>query len=105
MLYIFVGVVRFPDDRDFIIMVDGELPLVEDVVRGVIGEIWGEGEVLLMAEGVDFREFVHGKHRESSRPDGYVLRCEVSSTKRIDYAVQYARRLRKLHEDDEPNTS
>jgi len=96
MLTVFVGVVRFPDERDFIIMVDGEAPLVEDTVCGVISEIWGGGEVLPLAEGVDFREFVHVKHKDSQRPDGYVLRCEVSSSKRVDYAIQYARRLHKL---------
>jgi hypothetical protein len=96
MLNVYIGVVRFPNNHDFIIMVDGELPLVEDAVRGVVGEIWGEGEILLTSEGIDFREFVHQANQGGERPDGYVLRCEVSSSKRIDYAVQYARRLRKL---------
>ena len=46
MLKVYVGVVRFPDDRDFVIMVDGEPGPVEDSVRQVIEEIWGEGEII-----------------------------------------------------------
>lgn len=36
MLKVFIGVVRFPDDRDFVIMVDGEAVPVADTVRQVI---------------------------------------------------------------------
>ena len=48
MLKVYVGVVRFPDDRDFVIMVDGEPGPVEDSVRQVIEEIWGEGEMAIV---------------------------------------------------------
>lgn len=96
MLKVFIGVVRFPDDRDFIIFVDGEPQPVEEAVQQVIREIWGDGAVELLAHGVDFVEFVHANHRERGRPDGYVLQCEVASPKRIGFAVQYARRLHNL---------
>lgn len=96
MLRVYVGVVRLPDDRDFVILVDGEEPLVEEAVVRVIREIWGEGDVKLLAEGLDFREFAHLKHENTSRPDGYVLQCEVGSPKRINFAIEYARRRRKL---------
>lgn len=96
MLKVYVGVVRFRDDRDFIIMVDGEPAPVEDAVKQVITEIWGEGEIGILTEGVDFREFVHA--RNQGRPDGYVLGCEVSTLKRVNYAIQYARRDRNRPE-------
>lgn len=100
MLKIFVGVVRFPDDRDFVIMVDGEPQPVEDSVRQVIQEIWGPGEIEATNQGVDFIEFVHINNQGSQRPDGYILGCEVGSLKRIGFAVQYARRLRHLKPDE-----
>ena len=96
MLKVFVGVVRLQDDRDFVIMVDGESGTVEDSVRQVIQEVWGEGEIEILTEGVDFTEFIHPRNKERSGPDGYVLGCEVGSLKRIGFAVQYARRLRNL---------
>lgn len=101
MLKVFVGVVRFRDDRDFIIMVDGESGTVEDAVQQVITEIWGDGEIGVLTEGVDFREFVHSNNRERGRPDGYVLGCEVSALKRVNYAVQYARRERHRENPDQ----
>jgi hypothetical protein len=96
VLKVYVGVVRLPDDRDFVILVDGESPLVEEAVIRVIREIWGDGDVKLLAEGLDFREFIHAGHENSSRPDGYVLQCEVGSPKRINFAIEYARRRKKL---------
>ena len=96
MLKVYVGVVRFRDNRDFIILVDGEEPIVEEAVMRVIGEIWGEGDISLLAEGLDFREFGHARNKGSGRPDGYVLQCEVGSPKRINFAVEYARRQKKL---------
>ncbi len=100
MLKVYVGVVRFRDDRDFIILVDGEPHIVEEAVMRVIGEIWGEGEVRLLAEGLDFREFGHARNKGSGRPDGYVLHCEVGSPKRINFAIEYARRQKKLATGD-----
>ena len=96
MLKVYVGVVRLPDDRDFVILVDGESPLVEEAVVRVIREIWGVGDVKLLAEGLDFREFAHTTHENSGKPDGYVLQCEVGSSKRINFAIEYARRRKKL---------
>ena len=96
MLKVYIGVVRLPDDRDFVILVDGESHLVEEAVIRVIGEIWGDGDVSLLAEGLDFREFVHNSHHNSGRPDGYVLQCEVGSSKRVGFAVEYARRQKRL---------
>jgi hypothetical protein len=96
VLKVYVGVVRLTDDRDFVILVDGESSLVEEAVVRVIGEIWGEGDVRLLAEGLDFREFVHVQHEPASKPDGYVLQCEVGSSKRINFAIEYARRRKKL---------
>jgi hypothetical protein len=49
-----------------------------------------------MTEGVDFVEFVHASNRGKGRPDGYILQCEVGSQKRVGFAIQYARRTRKL---------
>ncbi len=98
MLKVFIGVVRFPDDRDFVIMVDGESGPVEDSVRQVIEEIWGEGEIVVQTSGVDFTELVHSKN-EGERPDGYVLGCEVGGLKRINYAIQYARRMHNMPPD------
>ncbi len=100
MLKVFIGVIRFPDDRDFIMMVDGEPQPVEDAVREVIEEIWGEGEITVLTEGVDFREFVHARNAERQRADGYILGCEVTGMKRMNYAQQYARRLRHLNPDN-----
>jgi hypothetical protein len=100
MLKVFVGVVRFRDDRDFIIMVDGEAQPVEDSVKRVINEIWGEGSIEMLAQGVDFVEFIHSGNRGRDRPDGYVLVCEVGSLKRIDFAIQYARRQSHLGMSD-----
>lgn len=96
MLKVYVGVVRFRDDRDFVIMVDGEPEPVEDAVREVIHEIWGAGEISVAAEGVDFIEFTHAHNGGRTRPDGYVVACEVSSRKRVGFAMQYARRERNL---------
>lgn len=99
MLKVFIGVVRFPDDRDFVIMVDGEAGPVEDSVRQVITEIWGEGEISINNSGVDFIELMHPKNDGNKRPDGYVLGCEVGGLKRINYAIQYARRLHHMTPD------
>jgi len=99
MLKVFIGVVRFPDDRDFVIMVDGEAGPVEDSVRQVIEEIWGEGEIAVDNSGVDFIELVHPKNAGHKRPDGYVLGCEVGGLKRINYAIQYARRMHNMPPD------
>lgn len=99
MLKIFIGVVRFPDDREFIIMTDGEPQPVEDAVRQVMAEIWGSGEIDVSNEGVDFIEFVHAVNRGKDRVDGYVLGSEVGSHKRIGFAIQNARRLRALDTD------
>jgi len=96
MLKIFIGVVRFPDDRDFVIMVDGEPGPIGDVVQQVIEEIWGEGEITVSTSGVDFTEYTHAANTERQRPDGYVLGCEVGELKRVNYAIQYARRLRNM---------
>lgn len=99
MLKVFIGVVRFRDDREFIIMVDGEPQPVEDAVRQVIHEIWGEGDIAVLTEGVDFIEFSHAQNSGRERADGYVLGCEVGSHKRIGFAIQNARRLRALAPD------
>jgi hypothetical protein len=99
MLKVFVGVVRFPDDRDFVIMVDGEAGPVESAVQDVIAEIRGPGSIDVMSEGVDFREFAHESNTEQNHPDGYVLAVEVSSSRRMDLAIQQARRLRHLRAD------
>ncbi len=99
MLKVFVGVVRFPDDRDFVIMVDGEAGPVESAVQDVIAEIRGPGSIDVMSEGVDFREFAHESNTEQNYPDGYVLAVEVSSSRRMDLAIQQARRLRHLRAD------
>ncbi|HUN09055.1 MAG TPA: hypothetical protein PLQ56_20785 [Aggregatilineales bacterium] len=99
MLKVFVGVVRFPDDRDFVIMVDGESGPVESAVQDVIAEIRGPGSIDVMSEGVDFREFAHESNTEQNHPDGYVLAVEVSSSRRMDLAIQQARRLRHLRAD------
>lgn len=96
MLKVFIGVVRFPDDRDFVIMVDGEVGPVEDSVRQVMESIWGAGDITVLTSGVDFTEFIHAANEGHARPDGYVLGCEVGGLKRINYALQYARRLRNL---------
>lgn len=95
----FIGVVRFRDDREFIIMVDGEPQPVEDAVRQVMAEIWGAGEVDVLTEGVDFIEFIHASNRGKQRADGSVLGCEVGSQKRVGFAIQNARRLRALNPD------
>jgi len=100
LLKVFIGVVRFRDDREFIIMVDGEPQPVEDAVRQVMHEIWGEGETAVLAEGVDFIEFIHAQNAGRDRADGYVLGCEVGSHKRIGFAIQNARRLRALAPDE-----
>jgi hypothetical protein len=102
MLKVYVGVVRFQDERDFVILVDGEAHLVEEAVRRVIGEIWGEGDIELLAEGLDFVELVHSKNKGHGRSDGYVLQCEIGSTKRIGFAVEYARRHKKLEPGEPP---
>ena len=102
MLKIFIGVVRFPDDRDFVIMVDGEANAVEDSVRQVMEEIWGEGEITVNNSGVDFTELVHSQNADHNRPDGYVLGCEVGGLKRINYAIQYARRMHNLPPGTDP---
>ena len=99
MLKVFIGVVRFPDDRDFVIMVDGEPGPVEDSVRTVIEEIWGEGEIIVQTSGAEFTELVHPKNVDHKRPDGYVLGCEVGGLKRINYAIQYARRMHNMPPD------
>ncbi len=99
MLKVYIGVVRFPDDRDFVIMVDGEPGPVEDSVRQVITEIWGEGEIEVQASGAEFTELVHPKNVERKNPDGYVLACEVGGLKRINYAIQYARRMHNMSPD------
>jgi len=52
-----------------------------------------------MSEGVDFREFAHESNTEQNHPDGYVLAVEVSSSRRMDLAIQQARRLRHLRAD------
>lgn len=96
MLKVYIGVVRFSDDRDFIIMVDGEPGPVEEAVRQAITEICGEGEIQVQTEGVDFIELVHASHPDQPHPDGYVLGCEVGGLKRFNYAIQYARRQRHL---------
>jgi hypothetical protein len=98
MLKVFVGVVRFPDDRDFIIMVDGEAEPVESAVQDVIAEIRGPGRIAVMSEGVDFREFAHEANTEQAYPDGYVLGVEVTSSRRMNLAIQQARRLRHLQD-------
>ena len=77
-------------------MVDGEPQPVEDAVRQVIAEIWGTGDIGVLTEGVDFIEFVHAGNQGQTKPDGYVLGCEVGSHKRIGFAIQNARRLRAL---------
>jgi hypothetical protein len=100
MLKVFIGVVRFPDDRDFVIMVDGEAEPVEDSVRQVMESIWGVGDIEVLTSGVDFTEFVHPANKGHARPDGYVLGCEVGGLKRINYALQYARRLRNMTSDE-----
>lgn len=82
------------------ILVDGESPLVEEAVVRVIREIWGEGDARLLAEGLDFREFAHAQHNPASTPDGYVLQCKVGSPKRIYFAIEYARRRKKLDTDE-----
>ena len=102
MLKVFIGVVRFRDDREFIIMVDGEPQPVEDAVRQVMAEIWGDGATAVLAEGVDFIEFIHPQNAGRERADGYVLGCEVGSHKRIGFAIQNARRLRALSPDQPP---
>lgn len=104
MLKIYVGVVRFQDDRDFIIMVDGESEPVADAVKQVIQEVWGPAEIEVQTAGVDFIEFIHPENKERKGPDGYVLGCEVGSLKRIGFAVQNARRLRNMapHEGKSP---
>lgn len=96
MLKVYIGVVRLPDNRDFIIMVDGEAQPVQDSVMQVIAEIYGEGEVNQTNEGVDFTEYLHQRHQGQPQPDGYVLGCEVGSLKRMGFAIQYARRLRNM---------
>jgi len=105
LLKVFIGVVRFPDDREFIIMVDGEPQPVEDAVRQVIHEIWGEGGIAVLTEGVDFIEFIHAHHAGKDRADGYVLGCEVGSHKRIGFAIQNARRLRALNPEEPPENA
>jgi hypothetical protein len=104
LLKVFIGVVRFRDDREFIIMVDGEPQPVEDAVRQVMHEIWGDGESSVLAEGVDFIEFIHPQNVGKDRPDGYVLGCEVSSHKRIGFAIQNARRQRALSPNQSPDS-
>ncbi len=96
MLKLYVGVVRFPEDRDFVMMVDGESEPVADSVKQVIEEIWGAGEIKVLTEGVDFTEFIHAVNLDKQRPDGYVVMCEVGGLKRMNYAIQYARRLHHL---------
>jgi hypothetical protein len=96
VLKVYIGVVRLPDNRDFIIMVDGEPQPVQDSVMQVISEIYGDGDVSRMNEGVDFTEYLHQRHQGQTQPDGYVLGCEVGSLKRMGFAIQYARRLRNL---------
>lgn len=103
MLKVYVGVVRLQDGRDFIIMVDGEPQPVGDSVKRVMEEIWGAGEITVSSEGVDFTEFTHARNKLSGGPDGYVLACEVGSLKRINFAIQYARRLHHLNPDEEAN--
>ncbi len=100
MLKVYVGVVRFPDDREFVMMVDGEPEPIADAVREVIAEIWGEGEIVVANEGVDFTEFVHERNQGRQKPDGYVVACEVGSLKRMNYAIQYARRQRHISGQD-----
>jgi hypothetical protein len=97
VLKVYVGVVRLEDGRDFIIMVDGEPQPVGDSVRQVMEEIWGEGEIAVSSEGVDFTEYTHSRNQGRNAPDGYVLTCEVGSLKRMNFAVQYARRLHHLN--------
>jgi hypothetical protein len=99
MLKVFIGVVRFPDERDFIIMVDGEAGPVENAVQDVITEIRGPGRIEVMSEGVDFREFAHESNTAQTNPDGYVLAVEVTSSRRMNLAIQQARRLRHLRAD------
>jgi hypothetical protein len=103
VLKVFVGVVRFRDAREFVIMVDGEPQPVEDAVRQVIAEIWGTGDISVLNEGVDFIEFIHAANPDHNYPDGYVLGCEVSSHKRIGFAIQNARRQRALSPGDKEN--
>lgn len=100
MLKVYIGVVRLQDGRDFIIMVDGEPQPVGDSVRHVMEEIWGEGDIEVSSEGVDFTEFTHSKNKGRNGPDGYVLSCEVGSLKRMNFAIQYARRLHHLNPDE-----
>jgi hypothetical protein len=100
LLKVFVGVVRFRDAREFVIMVDGEPQPVEDAVRQVIAEIWGAGEIDVLTEGVDFIEFIHAANPSRDQSDGYVLGCEVGSHRRLGFAIQNARRQRALHPDE-----
>lgn len=83
-------------------MVDGEANAVEDSVRQVMEEIWGEGEITVNNSGVDFTELVHSQNTGHNRPDGYVLGCEVGGLKRINYAIQYARRMHNLPPGSDP---
>jgi hypothetical protein len=99
MLKVFVGVVRFRDEREFVIGVDGESQPIEDAVKEIIYESWGEGSIETLTEGVDFIEFIHSSNKDKARADGYILQVEVSSQKRVGFAVQYARRLRNLEPD------
>lgn len=96
MLKVFVGVVHFPQARDFVVMVDGEPGPVADAVQQVIAEVWGEGEISVLAEGVDFIELRHARSTAGDDPDGYVLGIEVTSAKRLHYAIEFARRRRHL---------
>jgi hypothetical protein len=96
MIRLYIGVVRFQDDRDFVMMVDGEAGPVTDAVKQVMAEIWGEGDIKVLAEGVDFIEFIHDRNRDQARPDGYVVSCEAGGLKRMNYAIQNARRLRHM---------
>ncbi len=100
MLKVYIGVVRLQDGRDFIIMVDGEPQPVGDSVKQVMEEIWGEGDIDVSSEGVDFTEFTHARNQSRGGPDGYVLSCEVGSLKRMNFAIQYARRLHHLNPDE-----
>jgi len=105
MLKVYVGVVRFRDNRDFIILVDGEPQPVEEAVQEVMSEIWGPGEITRLAKGVDFVEYSHSGGPDPNRPEGYVVQCEVGSLKRVNFAIQYARRERherQLTGDDGP---
>ena len=100
MLKVYVGVVRLEDGRDFIIMVDGEPQPVADSVRQVMEEIWGEGDIEISSEGVDFTEFTHSRNKNRTGSDGYVLTCEVGSLKGMNFAIQYARRLHHLNPEE-----